>query len=99
MAHGPVAQTITARLTAAFPDAVIRLEDQSHLHRGHAGAHHPEGETHFKVTAVTDAFAGKSRVERHRMINETLKHELANRVHALAIVALTPDEARARGFA
>lgn len=97
MADGPVAQNIIRKLTAAFPNVEVRLEDQSHLHAGHAGAR-PEGETHFRVTAVTEAFAGRSRVDRHRMINAALKDELATRVHALAIVALTPDEARAKGY-
>jgi BolA protein len=95
MAEGPVAKTIIQTLTTTFPNADIRLEDQSHLHAGHAGAR-PEGETHFKVTAITSAFAGVSRVDRHRMINAALKDQLASRVHALAIDALTPDEAKSR---
>jgi BolA protein len=97
MAEGPVARSIMETLTAAFPNADIRLEDQSHLHAGHAGAR-PEGETHFRVTAITNAFDGKGRVDRHRLINAALKDQLASRVHALAIVALTPQEAQDRGL-
>jgi BolA protein len=65
--------------------------DESHLHAGHAG-HRPGGETHFRVYIVAEAFRGKSRLERHRMINDTLLGELQGGVHALAIHALSPDE-------
>jgi BolA family transcriptional regulator, general stress-responsive regulator len=91
VALGTVGQGILAKLARAFPDAEFRLEDQSHLHAGHAGAG-PQGETHFKLHAVTPAFAGKSRIERHRMINAVLKDELHGRVHALAIIARAPGE-------
>src|SRR5262245_13758817 len=90
---GAVGQGILAKLARAFPDAEFTLEDQSHLHAGHAGAR-PEGETHFKLHAVAPAFAGKSRVERHRMINAVLTDELSGPVHALAIVARAPGEQR-----
>ena len=50
----------------------------------------PEGETHFKVQIVAEAFGGKSLVQRHRMINQTLAEELADRVHALSISANAP---------
>ena len=60
--------------------------DDSHRHEGHAG-HRPGGETHFNVHIVSDAFKGKSRIDRHRMINAVLKEELANKIHALAIDA------------
>ena len=65
--------------------------DESHLHEGHAG-HRPGGETHFRVYIVSPAFKGKSRIERHRMINATLAAELAGSVHALAIKAQAPGE-------
>jgi BolA family transcriptional regulator, general stress-responsive regulator len=88
---GAVGREILSKLTRAFPDAELTLVDQSHLHAGHAGAR-PEGETHFKLQAVAPAFAGKSRIERHRMINSVLSDELSGRVHALAIVARAPGE-------
>jgi BolA protein len=97
MTEGPVASSIMKTLTTTFPNADIRLEDQSHMHAGHAGAR-AEGETHFRVTAISPAFDGKSRIDRHRMINVALKELLASRVHALAIVALTPAEAQAKGM-
>jgi BolA protein len=82
---------ITQKLTAAFSPESVRVVDESHQHKGHAG-HRPGGETHFRVHIVADAFQGKSRIERHRMINATLSGELAGGVHALAIHAAAPGE-------
>lgn len=82
---------ITEKLTEAFAPESLRVEDESHLHEGHAG-HRPGGETHFRVYIVAMAFKGKPRLERHRMINATLSSELAGRVHALAIHAAAPGE-------
>jgi BolA protein len=83
--------TITNKLREAFSPESLDVSDESHLHEGHAG-HRPGGETHFRVYIVSDAFKGKSRVERHRMINSTLAAELAAGVHALAISAQAPGE-------
>jgi BolA protein len=83
---------ITEKLTGAFTPESLRVVDESHQHEGHAG-HRPGGETHFRVYIVSDAFRGKSRIERHRMINAALAQELAGRVHALAIHASAPGEA------
>jgi len=83
---------ITEKLTAAFAPESLRVVDESHQHVGHAG-HRPGGETHFRVYIVSEAFHGKTRIERHRMINQTLAGELAGGVHALAIHAATPGEA------
>jgi BolA family transcriptional regulator, general stress-responsive regulator len=82
---------MTTKLTAAFAPTSLRIDDESHRHEGHAG-HRPGGQTHFRVHIVADAFRGKSRVERHRMINAALADEIAGGVHALAIHANTPDE-------
>ncbi len=84
---------ITNKLREAFLPESIEVLDESHLHEGHAG-HHPGGETHFRVYIVSDAFKGKSRVERHRMINAALAAELEGSVHALAIHAKAPGEGR-----
>jgi BolA protein len=83
---------ITNRLREAFTPESLDVTDESHLHEGHAG-HRPGGETHFRVYIVSPAFQGKSRIERHRMINATLAGELAGGVHALAIKAQAPGEA------
>jgi BolA protein len=83
--------TITDKLREAFSPESLEVADESHLHEGHAG-HRPGGETHFRVYIVSGAFKGKSRVERHRMINAALAAELAASVHALAISAQAPGE-------
>src|SRR5215204_1332753 len=67
---------IEEKLADAFAPVSLRVVDESHLHAGHAG-HRPEGETHFRVYIVSKAFTGKSRVERHRMVNSVLAEELA----------------------
>ncbi len=82
---------ITDKLTRAFAPQSLDVVDESHQHAGHAG-HRPGGETHFRVHIVAEAFRGKSRLERHRMVNETLSGELAGGVHALAIHAAAPGE-------
>ena len=82
---------IIEKLTAAFAPESLNVVDESHQHVGHAG-HRPSGETHFRVNIVATAFKGKSRIERHRMINSTLATELASGVHALAIHAAAPGE-------
>ena len=84
-------QTLTEKLTKAFAPRSLDIEDESHKHAGHAG-HRPGGETHFRVHIVAEAFHGKSRIERHRMINQALAAELSGGVHALAIHANAPDE-------
>jgi BolA protein len=83
---------ITNKLREAFSPESLDVSDESHLHEGHAG-HKAGGETHFRVYIVSDAFKGKSRIERHRMINATLAAELSGGVHALAIKAQAPGEA------
>jgi BolA family transcriptional regulator, general stress-responsive regulator len=84
--------TITNKLREAFTPESLEVTDESHLHEGHAG-HRPGGQTHFRVYIVSPAFKGKSRIERHRMINLALAGELAGSVHALAIRAEAPGEA------
>ena len=84
-----VKDRILEKLTEAFAPQELSVIDESHRHEGHAGAH-PEGESHFRVEITAAAFAGKSRVECHRMINAVLAEELENRVHALAIQARAP---------
>ena len=69
----------------------LSVVDESHQHIGHAGWREG-GETHFSVDIVSDAFAGKSRVERHRLVNEAVSEAFQRGLHALAIKARTPDE-------
>ncbi len=86
-----MAEQIERKLTQAFAPARIAVHDDSHKHRGHAGAR-PEGETHFRVELVSPRFEGVSRVERQRRVYGELKEELASSVHALQLKVLTPAE-------
>jgi len=88
-----VRDTIMKKLNDAFTPESIDVVDESHLHEGHAG-HRPGGQSHFRVYIVSQAFAGKSRVDRHRMINAVLADDLAGGIHALAIHATAPGESR-----
>jgi BolA protein len=90
-----VKDTIAAKLAAALDPVSLDVIDESHQHAGHAlhpGGVEPRGETHFRIKVVSPRFAGKSRIERHRMINDLVAAELAAGVHALAIEARAPDE-------
>jgi BolA protein len=95
--HGRIAAAmstkdiITNKLREAFTPESLEVKDESHLHEGHAG-HRAGGQTHFRVYIVSPAFQGKTRIERHRMINAVLTGELAGSVHALAIHAQAPGE-------
>jgi BolA protein len=86
-----VKTVIAEKLATAFAPQSLDVIDESHRHEGHAG-HRPGGQTHFRVHIVSEAFRGKSRVDRHRMINNALANELASGVHALAIHASAPGE-------
>jgi len=94
---------IETKLAEAFSPELLEIIDESHLHAGHHHAdsdHHAtfdgSGETHFRVRLVSAAFSGQSRVARHRAINRILQDELETGVHALAIEASAPGEARRR---
>ena len=86
-----VERDIRNKLTEAFAPAALEVVNDSHRHAGHAGSP-GTGESHFTIKVVSAAFAGKSRLERHRMVNEVLAEELAGRIHALAVRALAPEE-------
>lgn len=83
---------LRACLTEHFAPLRLEIVDESAHHAGHAGAR-PGGETHFRVTIVSAAFAGQSRVARQRRVYDALAEELAHQVHALSLVTLTPEEA------
>ncbi len=69
-----------------FGPTELEVVDESHLHQGHSG-YREGGESHFRVRIAAKAFAGKSRIEAHRMINQALAGEFAEGMHALAIEA------------
>lgn len=85
-----VAEEIRRRLGALAP-VRVELVDESAKHAGHAGAA-PGGNTHWNLTIVSAAFAGKPTVARHRMIYQALGELMQNPIHALAIRARTPEE-------
>jgi BolA protein len=88
---GPVAAEMLARLNAALSPTAIELSDDSEQHRGHGG-YNPAGESHFSLRIESRAFAGKSRVERQRMVYAALGDLMRERVHALSIKAKAPGE-------
>jgi BolA protein len=92
---GGMAEAMAHKLALAFSPSELEIFDDSSQHAGHAGAR-PGGESHFSIRIVADAFAGKSRLDRHRMIHKVLGEELAGKVHALAITALSQEEKKGR---
>lgn len=82
---------ITQALQERFAPAHLTITDESHQHAGHAGWREG-GETHFRLDIVSDAFAGKSRLERHRLVNEAVQDAFEAGLHALAIRARAPGE-------
>lgn len=90
-ATGPVAAEMLNRLNSALSPTRIELSDDSEQHRGHGG-YNPAGESHFSLAIESPAFAGKSRVERQRMVYSALGDLMVERVHALSIRATAPGE-------
>lgn len=88
---GPVAAEMRRRLEAALRPTRLELTDDSEQHRGHGG-YNPAGESHFRLTIESDAFTGKSRVERQRLVHAALGDLLKERVHALSIKTRVPGE-------
>ncbi len=88
---GPVAAEMKRRLTRALSPTSLDLTDDSESHRGHGG-YNPAGECHFTLEFESPAFAGKSRIDRQRMVHAALGDLLEERVHALSIRATAPGE-------
>lgn len=85
-------ERIETKLSDSFSPERLKVTDESHMHAGHQPDITGTGETHMRVQIVTEAFSGKSRVDRHRAINALLKPELDAGLHALAIEAAAPGE-------
>ncbi len=83
-------ELIQRRLADAFSPSELLVKDQSHLHEGHAGAR--DGKGHFEVLIVSQAFDGKSRIERHRQVYRAMGDLMETDVHALRIRAYAPNE-------
>ncbi|MBW6477107.1 MAG: BolA family transcriptional regulator [Chromatiales bacterium] len=82
-------EQIRSRIETAFAPISLEIIDESHKHAGHASA---KGGGHFIVQIVSDAFAGKSTIQRHRMVYEAMGELMQHEVHALSIQAKTPQE-------
>jgi BolA protein len=81
---------IESRLNEALSPESLSVEDESHLHAGHAGAR--DGRGHFRVTVVAECFAGESMIKRHRMVYQALGEWMQTDIHALSIEAWSSDE-------
>jgi BolA protein len=83
-------EQIRSRLESAFGPARITIRDDSASHAGHAGAR--DGAGHFAVRIESQAFTGRNRLQRHRMVYETLAELMPDHIHALNIEAISPDD-------
>jgi len=83
-------ERIEAKLRDALGASFVEVEDESHLHAGHAGAR--EGKGHFRATIVSPRFAGLSRVAAQRLVFQVLADEMRSDIHALAMRTFTPEQ-------
>ncbi len=86
----PTHDALLERFLQAFPEAVIEVEDESHLHVGHVGA--AGGAGHFRVRVIAARFNGLQRIARHRLVYNAVSDWMPDRVHALNIIAMTLEE-------
>lgn len=87
------AESIKKKIMEAFQPVQFKLENESHLHSG------PRTESHFKILLVSKAFVDLSRVARQRMVNDCLKQEFEEGLHALTMRLRTPEEDQKKGLA
>ncbi len=90
MAPTAAEKRIREKLMVALEPIRLDVVNESELHAGHRSSP-GTGESHFRVLVVSEKFAGRSRLERHRLVNEVLKEEMT-KIHALALSALAPGE-------
>ncbi len=88
---GPIEKILREKLGNILAPSVLELKNESPMHGLPA-----EAEKHFRLVVVSELFAGKSRIDRHRLINQIVADELNTHVHALTIQAYTPEEWRER---
>lgn len=92
-----VTEILREKLMVELRPTRLDVINESELHAGHRNSP-GTGESHFRILVISSAFAGKSRVERHRIVNELLKSEISGGIHALALATLAPDEPVPPGF-
>ncbi|KAI9572149.1 bola-like protein [Boletus coccyginus] len=94
--RGPVEIAIHDKLTTLLQPSQLTITNESHLHRHHAAMRAQgggNGETHFAVQIISEAFKEKTTLQRHRLVYSTLSDELSKGLHALSLKTTTPDEA------
>ena len=91
MKTGGILEEIERRLRGSLAPTDLALVDESAMHAGHAGA--ASGGGHYRLRIVTPRFTGLARIARHRLVYDSLADLMRIAIHALAIEALTPDEA------
>lgn len=87
-----ITSRIEYRLTEALSPERLEVVNESHLHAGHQPGFDGAGETHMRIRVVSAQFAGKTRIARHRMVNDLVREEFDAGLHALAIEAAAPGE-------
>ncbi len=85
-------ETMRTKLMIALEPTRLDIVNESEMHAGHRNSP-GTGESHFRLLVVSPKFEGRSRVDRHRMVNEALADELAGRLHAMALSTYAPGEA------
>ena len=83
-------EMIRQRLQEALAPEMLEIEDESHLHAGHAGAR--DGRGHFRVMVVAEIFTGHTKIARHRLVFNALSDLMQTDIHALTLQAFSPDE-------
>ena len=92
-----VTEIMREKLMVELRPTRLDVINESELHAGHRSSP-GTGESHFRILIVSGAFAGKSRVDRHRIVNDLLKSEISGKVHAMALATLAPGEPIPPGF-
>jgi BolA protein len=92
-----VTQTLREKLMVELRPTRLDVINESELHAGHRSSP-GTGDSHFRILVISEAFAGKSRVERQRIVNDLLKTEISGGIHALALATLAPGEPIPPGF-
>lgn len=82
---------IRNKLMEGLNPLLLEIVDESHKHTGHAGAR-PGGNSHFKIKIISNTFTPLTRLERHRLVHKLLEIELADKIHALSLILLAPEE-------
>lgn len=88
---GQISEKIEKYIELSLAPVYMELKDTSESHRGHAG-YNPAGESHFHLLIVSEIFAGRSRIERHRMVYNALNQIIKDKVHSISMATFSPDE-------